>query len=136
MAGTLGGDRSRGGAIYAMAERDGMLLTGGSDHLVRVWDHRMAGRCLFELPGHTDSIQCVAFQDSSMLLSGGKDGALRFWQLNAAHSQSRQRGQEGRPRKPQRRAGRTRNVKVHDLASATTEPGASAAATKGASSSV
>ena len=135
MVGTLGSDRSTGGAIYAMAERDGLLLTGGSDHLMRVWDRRMAGRCLFELPGHTDSIQCVAFQDSSMLLSGGKDGAVRFWQLNAAHSQPRQRGQDSRPRKPQaqRRAGRTRNVKVQELASTSTESGPSTPATKGAS---
>lgn len=77
--GTLG-STSTSGALYALAERDGLLLTGGYDQLVKVWDHRMM-RCLNELPGHSGSVRCLAFQDSR-LLSGSTDGTVRLWDFD------------------------------------------------------
>ncbi|KAL3909381.1 MAG: hypothetical protein SGPRY_009449, partial [Prymnesium sp.] len=70
------GSTATGGALYSLAERDGLLLSGGFDQLVRVWDYRMM-RCLNELPGHSGSVRCLAFQGST-LLSGSTDGTVRL----------------------------------------------------------
>lgn len=65
-----------------------MLLTGGYDQLIRVWDYRMM-RVLNELAGHTGSVRCLALEDDR-LLSGSTDGTVRLWDFPSilAHGRS------------------------------------------------
>jgi len=80
-----GGASAAGGAIYAMVEDEGLLITGGHDHMVKVWDCRM-GRCLFDLPGHSEPVRCLAVDEhDGTLISGSTDGTVRLWQLDTVH---------------------------------------------------
>ena len=65
------------GAVYCLAERDGLLFSGGYDQLVRVWDYRMM-RCINELAGHTGAVRALAVHNNR-LLSGSVDGTVRLW---------------------------------------------------------
>ena len=65
------------GALYCLAERDGLLFSGGYDQLVRVWDYRMM-RCINELAGHTGAVRTLAVHNNR-LLSGSIDGTVRLW---------------------------------------------------------
>jgi WD40 repeat protein len=72
-----------GDEIYAVAySPDGkQVLTGGFDHLVRLWDIE-TGMELHEFSGHTDPIISVAFSpDGKNALSGSADGTARLWDV-------------------------------------------------------
>jgi WD40 repeat protein len=86
--GTLGSPTT-GGALYAMVERRGLLLTGGYDQSIKIWDHRVM-RCLGELHGHSGAVRSLAFLDATgqqqappagTLLSSSTDGTVRAWSM-------------------------------------------------------
>jgi WD40 repeat protein len=60
------------------------LATGSADRTVRVWAWH-EGHQLFELHGHTATVDRVSFHpsDANLLVSSGHDGAVRLWTLNA-----------------------------------------------------
>jgi WD40 repeat protein len=63
----------------AFCETD-QLAGGGSDNLIHIWDlHRRAE--LAELPGHTGSVACLAY-DGNRLVSAGFDTTVRIWKRN------------------------------------------------------
>lgn len=54
-------------------------MSGSFDETVRLWDPR-DGRCLKELPAHSDPVTAVAFNhDGSLLVSSSYDGLCRIW---------------------------------------------------------
>jgi WD40 repeat protein len=62
---------------------DRFVAAGCGDGAVRVWEWREA-RLVFELHGHTDTVNHVAFsRDGTSLVSCSHDGSARFWQLAA-----------------------------------------------------
>jgi len=72
-----------GGAVRAVAvSRDGRVaISGGEDHLVRLWDVR-SGTEIKNFSGHGGAVACVAISDDAKTaLSGGDDKSLRLWDL-------------------------------------------------------
>jgi WD40 repeat protein len=57
----------------------GDQVSGSFDETVRTWDVR-EGRCLRELPAHSDPVTSVDFlRDGSMIASSSYDGLCRIW---------------------------------------------------------
>lgn len=53
--------------------------SGSFDETMRVWDVR-SGKCLREVPAHSDPVTAVDFNyDGTLLLSSSLDGLLRIW---------------------------------------------------------
>ena len=65
------------GAVYALAAREHLVISGGYDLLVKVWDARMR-KCLNELAGHSGAIRSLA-SEAGRVLSGATDGTVRAW---------------------------------------------------------
>jgi WD40 repeat protein len=70
------------GPVYAVAfdPKDGKTLaTASQDKTARVWDVA-DGKMKFELKGHTDIVDTVAFSpDGKLLASAGADKAVKLW---------------------------------------------------------
>lgn len=83
-------DRLRG-SFYATAlsENGNTLLTGSSDHIVRLYDTRSSSptqRDWLKLLGHTDNIRSVALEELvgtgvSMAYTASCDGSIKQWDL-------------------------------------------------------
>lgn len=59
--------------------------TGSFDETIRFWDVR-SGRCLRELPAHSDPVTAMDFShDASVLASCSFDGLLRLWDTHNGH---------------------------------------------------
>jgi WD40 repeat protein len=56
-------------------------LVGPESSSIRLWDPKR-GEFAGELRGHTNTIQCLAFDRSGMLASGGNDRVIRVWDLD------------------------------------------------------
>ncbi|MBE9076801.1 hypothetical protein IQ241_05740 [Romeria aff. gracilis LEGE 07310] len=69
-----------------LADADAAILaTGGDDRLVKLWD-ASTGRCLRSLPGHTNTINAIAFHPQGKLLAScSQDATIRLWQLDDPH---------------------------------------------------
>jgi WD40 repeat protein len=69
-----------------------LVVSGGSDRLVRVWD--AGGELLHALPGHEDAVTAVA-AGPTVAVSASRDGTVRAWSLDGA-ALATLRGHEGR----------------------------------------
>jgi WD40 repeat protein/HEAT repeat protein len=66
--------------VYSGVLKDGVWQPG-SDNLIHLWDLQQ-GKELPSLSGHTDPINCLAFNKSgTRLVSGGKDRTVRVWDV-------------------------------------------------------
>ncbi|MER5355296.1 TIR domain-containing protein [Kitasatospora sp. NPDC002551] len=71
--------RFRPGSGRGGAENDPLLVTGGNDGRVRLWDPA-SGRSRQLLRGHGRRIGSLTFSgDGTLLAAGGNDGAIRVW---------------------------------------------------------
>jgi WD40 repeat protein len=59
-----------------------LLVSGGHDHIVRVWDV-LTGTCIKTLKGHTDNVMSVMWNDRGELVSCGLSGSLFLWDLKS-----------------------------------------------------
>ncbi|XP_034940876.1 protein lethal(2)denticleless [Chelonus insularis] len=68
--------------------RDFKLLTGSSDHSVKLWDANSEIKLIDSFEGHTRSVRNVVFRpdDKSLFASGARDGAILFWDIRAKHT--------------------------------------------------
>lgn len=72
--------RFRPGTGPAGAEADPLLVTGGNDGAVRLWDPA-SGRSRQLLRGHGRRIGSLSFSgDATVLAAGGNDGVVRLWE--------------------------------------------------------
>ncbi|KAJ0013253.1 hypothetical protein Pint_20598 [Pistacia integerrima] len=70
-------------SVYALAMNDSgtLLVSGGTEKVVRVWDPR-TGLKTMKLRGHTDNIRALLLDSTGRFcLSGSSDSMIRLWDL-------------------------------------------------------
>ncbi|KAI3696049.1 hypothetical protein L1987_79058 [Smallanthus sonchifolius] len=70
-------------SVYALAMDDtgNLLVSGGTEKAVRVWDSR-TGSKMMKLRGHTDNIRALLLDSTGRFcLSGSSDSMIRLWDL-------------------------------------------------------
>ncbi|PIN13813.1 Conserved WD40 repeat-containing protein [Handroanthus impetiginosus] len=70
-------------SVYALAmnDRGTLLVSGGTEKVVRVWDPRTGSKTM-KLRGHTDNIRALLLDSSGRYcLSGSSDSMIRLWDL-------------------------------------------------------
>ena len=75
--------RGKTDSVYcsAVTPEGSVLLTGGADNHIRMWDWRSASKTA-TLRGHSDAVRAVALSaDGTVALSGGSDRVLRVWDV-------------------------------------------------------
>lgn len=70
--------------VWAMVPWEDILVSGGCDRDVRVWDLR-TGACLHTLRGHTSTVRCLKMSDANTAISGSRDTTLRVWDITTGH---------------------------------------------------
>ncbi|KAK3943070.1 WD40-repeat-containing domain protein [Diplogelasinospora grovesii] len=66
--------------VWAMVPWEDILVSGGCDRDVRVWD-LTTGQCLHTLRGHTSTVRCLKMSDANTAISGSRDTTLRVWDI-------------------------------------------------------
>ncbi|KAK2734590.1 hypothetical protein FQN57_001637 [Myotisia sp. PD_48] len=66
--------------VWAMVPWDDLLVSGGCDRDVRVWD-MAKGDCIHKLRGHTSTVRCLKMSNKTTAISGSRDTTLRVWDL-------------------------------------------------------
>jgi F-box and WD-40 domain protein CDC4 len=66
--------------VWAMVPWEDILVSGGCDRDVRVWD-MSTGNCLHTLRGHTSTVRCLKMSDANTAISGSRDTTLRVWDI-------------------------------------------------------
>ncbi|XP_012569650.1 uncharacterized protein [Cicer arietinum] len=70
-------------SVYALAMNEGgtILVSGGTEKVVRVWDTR-SGSKILKLKGHTDNIRALLLDPNGRYcLSGSSDSMIRLWDI-------------------------------------------------------
>lgn len=70
-------------SVYALAMNDGgtILVSGGTEKVVRVWDPRSGSKTM-KLRGHTDNVRALLLDSTGRYcLSGSSDSMIRLWDL-------------------------------------------------------
>ena len=66
--------------VWAMIPWDDILVSGGCDRDVRVWN-MATGASIHTLRGHTSTVRCLKMSDANTAISGSRDTTLRIWDL-------------------------------------------------------
>ncbi|KAF2423748.1 WD40 repeat-like protein [Tothia fuscella] len=66
--------------VWAMVPWDDVLVSGGCDRDVRVWN-MATGASIHTLRGHTSTVRCLKMSDSTTAISGSRDTTLRIWDI-------------------------------------------------------
>ncbi|KAH1033075.1 hypothetical protein J1N35_045249 [Gossypium stocksii] len=70
-------------SVYALAMNDNgsLLVSGGTEKVVRVWDPRTGSKTM-KLRGHTDNVRALLLDSTGRYcLSGSSDSMIRLWDL-------------------------------------------------------
>ncbi|KAL8945738.1 MAG: hypothetical protein Q9222_007767 [Ikaeria aurantiellina] len=66
--------------VWAMVPWDDILVSGGCDRDVRVWN-MATGASVHTLRGHTSTVRCLKMSGARTAISGSRDTTLRVWDL-------------------------------------------------------
>lgn len=66
--------------VWAMVPWDDILVSGGCDRDVRVWN-MATGASVHTLRGHTSTVRCLKMSDENTAISGSRDTTLRVWDI-------------------------------------------------------
>ncbi|KAI4197445.1 MAG: hypothetical protein LQ348_002164 [Seirophora lacunosa] len=66
--------------VWAMVPWEDILVSGGCDRDVRVWD-MATGASVHTLRGHTSTVRCLKMSTARIAISGSRDTTLRVWDL-------------------------------------------------------
>ncbi|KAK7530231.1 F-box/WD repeat-containing protein pof1 [Phyllosticta citribraziliensis] len=66
--------------VWAMVPWDDILVSGGCDRDVRVWN-MATGAAVHTLRGHTSTVRCLKMSDANTAISGSRDTTLRIWDI-------------------------------------------------------
>ena len=66
--------------VWAMVPWGDILVSGGCDRDVRVWD-MSTGENTKVLKGHTSTVRCLKMSDYKTAISGSRDTTLRIWDI-------------------------------------------------------
>ena len=69
-------------AVYAIANHNDLLISGGGDDVAILWDkNTMEAKHI--LRGHSDSVVAVGFNaDGNLVATGGYDGIVKVWNVS------------------------------------------------------
>ncbi|KAI9830117.1 MAG: hypothetical protein M1826_005111 [Phylliscum demangeonii] len=67
--------------VWAMAPWGHILVSGGCDRDVRVWDMD-TGESMFVMKGHTSTVRCLKMAPGGLAVSGSRDTSLRVWDVH------------------------------------------------------
>ncbi|RDW90428.1 uncharacterized protein DSM5745_02203 [Aspergillus mulundensis] len=73
--------------VWAMVPWDDILVSGGCDREVRVWN-MATGESIYLLRGHTSTVRCLKMSDKNTAISGSRDTTLRIWDLRTGTCRS------------------------------------------------
>lgn len=66
--------------VWAMVPHQDILVSGGCDRDVRVWD-LSTGMAVHMLRGHTSTVRCLKMSGTNIAISGSRDTTLRIWDI-------------------------------------------------------
>ena len=70
-------------SVYSLATGPNLLITGGIEKVMRVWDCRSAKR-ITKLIGHTDNVRSILCSDDGRkVISASSDSTIKIWDLVA-----------------------------------------------------
>ncbi|KAL8870474.1 MAG: hypothetical protein Q9174_003493 [Haloplaca sp. 1 TL-2023] len=73
--------------VWAMVPWDDILVSGGCDRDVRVWN-MATGASVHALQGHTSTVRCLKMANADTAISGSRDTTLRVWDLKTGTCKS------------------------------------------------
>ena len=74
------------GSVYALCANDNLIVSGGPESVVKVWDVR-SGKRVTQFVGHTDNVRGLLIsQDSEIILSSSSDQTVKVWSVVGARS--------------------------------------------------
>lgn len=79
-------EESGKGSIYALCANENLVVSGGPESVVKVWDVRSAKR-VTQFVGHTDNVRSVMIsEDSDIIISASSDQTVKVWSVVGARS--------------------------------------------------
>ena len=82
------------GGVWALDFIDDVLVSGGCDRDVRVWNIK-TGEMLHRMAGHTSTVRCLRMIDETTCVTGSRDNSLRIWDIERGQCLRVMRGHTG-----------------------------------------
>ncbi|KAI2085485.1 hypothetical protein LOZ36_003993 [Ophidiomyces ophidiicola] len=76
------------GSVYSLSAKGSILVSGGSDSIVRVWDSN-SGKLATKFIGHTKNIRSILInEDANTIMTASSDQTIKIWSMTAGRCMS------------------------------------------------